>query len=773
LRIADNERNPRRRPGGAQRVVRSFLGPTAIATGIGVVVVAGVAWSSSERDRQTLLRVRDGGLVLLEATAIFLLFAAVLLLVVWLCRPERIVIREFENATDNSDLDGPAITTALAAELQRIRAIHAAQQDLELPDRNASMPPKVLSSRERVADSALSFVAPRAVADNVAAVGTVGFAGTQIPLGDVLAALRQLWPFHRSESVITGRLYRHDASLRLVVHLQGPGRQPSKEFATSAPGENFASGFDLLIWSAAAYIAHDLSSEREMSWWSFGHFTDALDEYQDYVRTHDRGALDAATRSAFRIREIDRCVEKVRGLIYNLGLAHLENRSLADAEQLFSFARRAAPKDAVAWNGLGVCYFEQRKFHEAKKAFSQATACKPHYSTESFDRDKFDAQPWNGLANTHVELAEYPDAIRCYQKAIEFDAGAAYPHNGLGNAYLQQELWDEAEEQYGMAIEKDENYAKPWHGKGNVCARRGRFEDALECHRRAIELDGSLAAAWSGVGEAYAHLRRMDDAMDAHRRAIRLRPDEPSPHQSLAETYLLQGDFRTAEQEIHKALELDREASYIWRTLGDLHRQKEEYVEAAEAYRKSVEHNPRNSRAWDGLAKAVRDAGGGDIDTQISAYQRAVEIRDDEPWGWNQLGDAYFQARRFDDSIKSHARAWRLDRGNSYALDGIGKALLALGQPDRAIRFHRAALAVNPQDAYARYGIGTALMAKCDFSGALVEHLKAADLDPRSAYIWNGIGDSHERLRNYDDALARIFRGMAVDAGFGATAPVG
>ncbi|MEO6501159.1 MAG: tetratricopeptide repeat protein [Jatrophihabitantaceae bacterium] len=749
-----------------------ILGKVAATVATALIIAAAVLWSSYDTHRLTLLKLRNGGLVLLEASGIFLLLAVIVLLVVWLCQPDRITIREFENATGNANLAGSAITAALAGELQRITAIHAAQQDLELPA-SKGLPPTVLSSRDRLADSVLSPVDPKASAETIAAIGTVEFAGTSIPVGQVLVALRQLWPFRHSESVITGRLYRHEASLRLVVHLQRPGKMPPLEFSTFAPAEDFTHGFDRVIWVAAARIAQALSAtDSSMSWWGFGHFTDALEKYQDYVLSRDPHILDAATVSVLQVSDKDRRIERVRALAYNLGIANLEQRRLTEAEDLFVCARRAEPRDAVAWNALGVTYFEQRRFKDARDAFSRATELEPVYSAGLFEVKAFAAQPWNGLGNTHVELAEYPGAINCYRKAISHNLLAAYPHNGLGNTYVQQELWEEAEKEYRSAIDKDPDYANPRHGLGNINAYLGKFDEALRWHREAIDLDTSLAPAWSGVGEAYAYLGRMNDALRAHRKAINLRPTDPSAYESLGETYLLQGEYQLAESEVLKALELDSGASYIWKTLGEVYQRMGVWNKADEAYGRAVELNPKNGRAWDGLAKVSKEkqkeSGEKSPEETILYYHHAAMASPGEPFSWNQLGDAYYQAKDFKASIRAHSRARRLDRKrsrtNSYALDGIGKALLGLGQAQRAIRFHQAALQANPADAYALYGIGAALMSEGRYEDAVAASKDAAKLDPNSSYIWNSLGDGYERLRNYDDALFAYHTALELNA---------
>ena len=774
--------------GGEESRLRRIFGPgaplivTFVVPLVLLALMLGAAgWFADRVRRLQLIAFRDASLVVLELCGILLLLVLGVILLAWLCAPVEMTLGELENSTTHAEYDPAVLTKSLTGELHRIKAVHAVQQ--EIPRRDVSLPPLVLSRRDRVADSVVVPTAPSNLVKTLGEIGTVELAGASLPLGQVLVAMKRAWPLRRSGPVITGRLSEHGPWVRLAVRIRQT-RKHSVEFSAVRSAVDLPQGFAGVVRDAAARIAYELSPGlRKISWQGFAYLTDALEEYQEFVPTRNQKYLDAAREYALQIPDRDHEVKDVRALLYNLGVSYLEIRHLERAEGLLVLVWRSGPTDAIACNALGVSYFEQRRLEEAEEMFRTATKLR---GSDLSGTDSFEAHPWNGLGNTYVELGEYPDAIKSYSEAIELQPEAPYPHNGLGNAYLQQDQWADAEREYRTAIALDERYSYPWHGiaaryswhgLGNVCARQGEYKQALQCHRTALALDSSFANAWNGVGDAQAHLGRPEEAIAAHKKAIELRDDDPYSWRSLGDTYLFQGRLEEALEAFERAAKLDSQAAFVQQSLGDAFREKallnksdedlfKDLLDQAEsAYSRAVDLNPKDARSWDGLARVARDRGEGNLEAEIGHLTKAAEANPDEPFSWNQLGDAYYRAGRFRDAIYAHQRALNLDMANSFALDGIGKARLELGHLRAARKCHEKARQTNDRDEYASYGIAAVLIAKYDYSGALAENLNAVRVNANMPYVWNGVGDSYERLRQYEKASASYQKALRLDPG--------
>lgn len=727
--------------------------------GIPVVLVSLVwlliFWFADRRHRGGLISLRDAGLVILELAGILLVLILVIALLTWLCQPMGIVLREFENTTPEKDFDGRAIARAMTGELERVKAVHAAQH--EPGQRDWALPTFVLSRRDRLAGSVLAPEVRSVTAEKLAAIGVVEVGPASVPVGQMLVALKEVWPLRRSGPVVTGRLSRHGASLRLAIWVTRSGRAGPLDFSVLSREGSSGQAFSDVVWRAAVRLAFELSSEaRTLTPEGFEALSDSLEDYQLFLRSTDREKLTSSASHADRISRSDRSSPDVQALFYNLGVSHLRARELPSAQGLFRQLQELDPDNPVFLNALGVAYFEQRDFRSAKETFRRATELDPTRAVQRFGtadfQVNFPAFPWNGLGNTHVELAEYAEAITCYLRAIELDPDAAYAHNGLGNTYLLQDQHAEAEAEYDAAIASDPKSPYPWHGRGNLHARKEEWQEALRDHAKALRLDPSFAHALNGLGEANTHLGRPGEAVARHREAITLRPDDPYTHRSLGDTYLNLGEFDEALEELTKARRMDEQSPYVHKSLGDLYRRMGMPSEAREAYQRALALNPRDSRAWDGLGQAIRYLDDALPDERIETFTKARDINPGEPFTWDQLGEALFSAGRYRESITAHKGALALEWSNSFALDGLAKSHLKLGHHEAAKMFHRYAAQVNPADEYAYHGIAAALLAQGDFEGALRESCLARDVANDKAYVWNGLGDAQERLRRYDDA---------------------
>ncbi|WP_203830223.1 tetratricopeptide repeat protein [Actinoplanes palleronii] len=738
---------------GARRWARRMrlLARATVVLLVAVGLISLLALLLDEHRRDGLLQFRQAGLALLQVGGILLLLFLAIGLITWLSQPMGMA---FENATGDPELSGATLAQSIAGELQRIEAVHAAEAQSRRRRAAApsvSLQPAVLSRRETMASSVLAPLAPSGRADAVAAIGTIDVAGASLPLGSMLAAVKQLWPLPRSGVMIAGRLRREGESLALTVHVRRGRKAMPHEFTVTAQSGDTWRSYNDLVTASAIRIAYGLTpDDRGISNAGFGHLTRALEFYHDFQRIGDRQALESAVGEAHAIPAGDDRQPDVRGLIYNLGICCLQVRDLEGSERLLLRARRADPSDAVIGNAVGMLYFEQRRFTEAKEILLVTTRLNPSHLWDRLSNGECRYASWNQLGNTYVELADYVRAIEAYQEAVKRPRDWAVPHSGLGNAYLQQHRWDDAEREYDRALAIDETSAYARCGLGNLEARRSRFQKAFDHYNEALRHDVLFASAWNGLGEVHAALGRYKEAVAAHEQALELRPDDLYSLSSLGDTYRKQRDLDRALEVLERARGIDDSAAYVWRNLGELHLARNDPAEAAHAFAEAVRRDPRDAVAWDGRARAARilDNSGEEQDSLLQAARENPM----EPWGWNQLGDAYRRGGLHQESLRAHEMALSRDPDNSYALDGMGKALLALGDFDQARRMHEAAQRADPANAFAAHGVADVLMARGDYRGSIAANERALRIDEQAAYARNSIGDAYERLREYPEA---------------------
>ena len=85
-------------------------------------------------------------------------------------------------------------------------------------------------------------------------------------------------------------------------------------------------------------------------------------------------------------------------------------------------------------------------------------------------------------------LGKYDEAIKCYDKAIEFDPDNPVVWNNKGLALNSLGKYDEAIKCYDKAIEIDPDDADTWNNKGLALNSLGNDDEAKKCYDRSKKL---------------------------------------------------------------------------------------------------------------------------------------------------------------------------------------------------------------------------------------------------------------------------------------------
>ena len=103
------------------------------------------------------------------------------------------------------------------------------------------------------------------------------------------------------------------------------------------------------------------------------------------------------------------------------------------------------------------------------------------------------AEEWKILGNVELESANYKEAIKYYQKALEVDSNYfdAYFNTGLAFYYMQE--LDKAIEFYNKAITIKDTIADTYLILGRIYVEKENFEEAMLYIEKAAQLGDTLA----------------------------------------------------------------------------------------------------------------------------------------------------------------------------------------------------------------------------------------------------------------------------------------
>jgi len=165
-----------------------------------------------------------------------------------------------------------------------------------------------------------------------------------------------------------------------------------------------------------------------------------------------------------------------------------------------------------------------------------------------------------------------------------------------------------------------------------------------EAQKTLGEKDPNAALVFFKLGEAYDAAGRNEEAAEAYRQAIALKPEVPGYYNNLGNVLARAGKIDEAKAAYMKSAELDpANAATAWRNFGISLYNANRLGDAVEPLQKSAELDPKNPQTWYLLGaslvyKMTTKKVGDREEVQfapgtIEAYQKAVELDPNGPWG--------------------------------------------------------------------------------------------------------------------------------------------
>ncbi|HXU80941.1 MAG TPA: tetratricopeptide repeat protein [Polyangia bacterium] len=300
----------------------------------------------------------------------------------------------------------------------------------------------------------------------------------------------------------------------------------------------------------------------------------------------------------------------------------------------------STPKPALAPVVLPAAKPEARQFfeeglrilHRGSGADALEAAAEQFTKAVKEDHKLFEA--WHDLGVIRARQGQWPEALDAFRAALALQPASRRTLVGLGEALGRTGEWEEAAKLYGERLAADPKDDDLRLRHIQALRESGQTSEALEAARALLTKDGKNAAAFNALGLVYYRMNKLPLAESAFRRAVELDPkakataavwnniglvalargndqeafvafekasaidgDHREAHLNQATVYLDCGDYKRAEKEIRKAIEIDHDDPDAYVALGVALRGQKRFDEARAAYERALAARPNHPPA--------------------------------------------------------------------------------------------------------------------------------------------------------------------------------
>jgi Flp pilus assembly protein TadD len=171
---------------------------------------------------------------------------------------------------------------------------------------------------------------------------------------------------------------------------------------------------------------------------------------------------------------------------------------------------------------------------------------------EALKKESRHALSHEGLGLAYFQMKKYDDAEVCFRKAVELDPKLWRAHNFLGVIYDYKEQYKKAIRQYQAAIALKENNGPLYNNLGISYFLAGDSRKAIAAFNRGLSTKSIHSRISNNLGLVLAEMGRYGEALEAFRKP----GDEAQAYNNLGCIYLKHGKYEKAERCFEKAIEL-------------------------------------------------------------------------------------------------------------------------------------------------------------------------------------------------------------------------
>jgi len=292
---------------------------------------------------------------------------------------------------------------------------------------------------------------------------------------------------------------------------------------------------------------------------------------------------------------------------YGLGNVFTDERRWEDAERNYRDASIWNPADVDTLVALSVVLVQPLSGANNAKRFAEAEG----FAQRAVQLVPKNAVAWDRLGVTLQSRGVFnAETEHAYRRAVELDPKFATAYAHLARVLRKMNRGGEGAPLYDQAIELAKDPATLDLIAESLQSEQ-QWEKSEVVLRKALEMDARSPSTLYLLGRTLINLRRHSDAEGYLKTAIELSPQTFQPYLLLGETYLVMGRLEDAEKTYNSAVQVGTAAEqkqvagvFGFEGVGDAYMKAKKKSDAARLYQRSLDLDPGNPQVTRKLSQA-------------------------------------------------------------------------------------------------------------------------------------------------------------------------
>jgi tetratricopeptide (TPR) repeat protein len=160
---------------------------------------------------------------------------------------------------------------------------------------------------------------------------------------------------------------------------------------------------------------------------------------------------------------------------------------------------------------------------------------------------------------TWQQRGYWKNSFMLFSHALKVTENNWFIHNSRGSEYIGLANYSEAIKDFNRAIEIKPDYADAFYNRGIAYSKLGQHQRAIENYIKAIHLKPHDSDAYYNRGNSYAELGQHQRAIEDYNQAIQLKPDYADAYNTRAKIYTMLGQYQHAIEDYNKAISIKQD----------------------------------------------------------------------------------------------------------------------------------------------------------------------------------------------------------------------